>query len=260
MKINHGLKFDTIQPEDYILGGGMIGTKEIQPDGQWDGFLPADEFQNRNGLETMACTVYGTQNCIETLLQKVLFESDNFSERFTAILSGVGSDGNSPHKVAECIRSNGLIDDTKLPFDDTIKTWDDYYFPIPMSRKYRAEGLKWLKAYEIKHEWVFTSGTVKQKIEAIKNALTRSPVGLSVYAWYEEDGIYKKIGEDNHWVCCYGYDDRGWKIFDSYDNTHKIYDFNADISMAKLYFVAKKNGIEKGWFEIVSDFIRNLIK
>jgi hypothetical protein len=68
---NRGLQFDTIQPEDFYLGGGFIGTKEIQPDGQWDGFLPQDEYQNRQQTEVMACTSFGTLNCIEILMKKM---------------------------------------------------------------------------------------------------------------------------------------------------------------------------------------------
>jgi len=259
MTKGHGLQFDTIQPEDFYLGGGFIGTKEIQPDGQWDGFLPEKEIQNKNGIETMACTIYGTQNCIEILLNKVLFESDNFSERFNAILAGITQSGGSPHNAAECIRKNGMINDEELPFDESIDSWEKYYSPIPMPKKYLTKGLEWLKEYDFKHEWVFTNELLEQKIQLIKEALKRSPVGMSVYSWSSpEDGVYQKQGQDNHWVCCYGYTDKGWKIFDSYDNSQKIYSFNANISMAKLYWISKKNGIKKGWFEILLDFIKNI--
>ena len=64
----YGLIVDTKRPEDYIFGGGFIGTKEINPNGDWSGFLVKEELQNLNGVETMNCTVFTTLKCIEILL------------------------------------------------------------------------------------------------------------------------------------------------------------------------------------------------
>jgi hypothetical protein len=259
----YGLIIDKQKPEDYVLGSGMIGTKEINPNADWSGFLPKNEYQNLNGVETMSCVTFATHNCIEILMNFLFQKEDNFSERFTSILSGTSRNGNSPQTVIQSIRNNGLILETELPFDDKIDSWDKFFSPNPMDRKYLKEGLKWLEKYDLSHEWVFSQVSQIEKHKLISEALKRSPVGISVYAWGQQDenGVYHQDGQDNHFVCCYSLDEKGnYKIFDSYDNSHKIYSFDANISMAKLYWIAKKNGIKKGWFEVLLDFISNLIK
>lgn len=68
---NFGLKFDQFKINDFVLGGGFIGTKEIQADGQWDKFLPKDELQSKSSVDVMGCTTFGTLNCIEILVKKL---------------------------------------------------------------------------------------------------------------------------------------------------------------------------------------------
>lgn len=243
------LQFDKIENDHYYLGGGFIGTEETEPDGQWDKFLPPEEIQNVNEVETMACTVFGTINCIEILFNKLFREERNFSERYSAILAGITESGGSPHTTAEVIRKLGLIDDSFLPFNNEIKSWDDFYSPNPMSPKLLRQGRKFLEEYEFSHEWVFTKCLQPEKIRLIKEALKRGPVGASVYAWScDDDGVYQQVGTDNHWICIYGWNDHGWKVFDSYTNSYKLYSFDADIAMAKLYWL-KKRPVDKGyWF------------
>jgi hypothetical protein len=250
-KKKYGLLFDTIKPEDYYLGGGFIGTEEIQPNGQWDGFLPPEEIQNTNEVETMACTIFGTINCLEILFNKMFHKEKDFAERFNGILANISQTGGSPHTAGESIRKFGLIDQTLLPFDETIKSWEDFYSPKPMTQHLLRKGKEFLKYFEIKHEWVFTNGTKEEKVKLIKEALKRSPVGLSVFAWScDDEGVYQQVGSDNHWCCCYGYRDdiRAWKIFDSYTNSYKLYSFDADIAMAKLYWLTKKVYNKEYWF------------
>jgi hypothetical protein len=99
---------------------------------------------------------------------------------------------------------------------------------------------------------------VAEKVRLIKEALKRGPVCISVYAWVqEESGKYYQAGTDNHWTCCYGYNDDGWKIFDSYDNTFKLYSFDADIAMAKLYWVSSKGVVKRdNW---IVDLLKRLM-
>lgn len=257
---NYGFKPDVIKETDYYLGGGFIGTKEINPLGDWTESLPQKEIQCRDNVETMACTSFGTLNILETLISFLFKEDKNFSERYTAILSDTTEQGNSPQKVVEAILSFGLIDEEILPFTD-IKSWDEYYSPKPMDKKYIRIGKKFLEEYNIKHEWVFKGGTVEEKQKAIREALKRSPVGVSVCAWVaNEKGVYYKTGIDNHWTMCYGIDDSGdYKIYDSYDNTLKIYSKDSDIAQAKLYWIIKKEFKKKNVFEKIIILIKNVV-
>ena len=220
----HGFIEDEIQAEDYILGGGMAPTVQIPLNGQWDKFLPDPEYQLRNGVETMNCTAYATLNCIE-MLEKAKYGADiNYSERYVGIMAGTDKTGNSPHKVAETIRKrSGLITEDMLPFEG-IEHFDDYYSPKPITELYVNQGLKWLKRYNFKHEWVFKKkDSLSNKREAMKEALKLSPLGVAVYAWRKgDDGLYIQVKMDNHWVCIFGYKEgEYWKAFDSYDATIK---------------------------------------
>lgn len=254
---NYGLQFKKIEPDHYYLGGGFIGTEVIQPDGQWDGFLPPEEVQNAHEVETMNCTIFGSINMIEILFNKLFHEIKSFSERYSGVIAGTTENGNDPHTALEAIRKAGLIDDNLLPFDESIKSWDNYYSPKPMTKHYLNIGKEFLRQYEFKHEWVFRDGVVlEEKIRLIKEALKRSPVCVSVYAWAaDENNVYYKAGQENHWTCIYGYNQHGWKIFDSYTNSYKLYSFDADITYAKLGWLKqmpqkKVNPLLSFWYSI----------
>jgi len=242
----HGFIEPDITPEDYVLGGtGNLGLEILQPDGQWDEFLPPDELQKLRGIETMSCVSFGTLNCIETLLKRKYEEDHNYSERYTAILADTSRNGTTPTKGAEAIRKKGVIPDDLLPFRE-VSSWRDYHSPNPMFSGYLESGSKWLEKYDFKHEWVFTGGTLLEKQNKLKQALESSPLGISVYAWVQNGEFYTKPEgvRDTHWTMMYGYVDGAyWKIYDSYDDTHKklVWDFN--FGYAKRYTIEKKESL-----------------
>ncbi|MFP5263744.1 MAG: hypothetical protein ACLGJB_17830 [Blastocatellia bacterium] len=240
---HYGYIPDTIEPDHYIFGGSSIPDEVLQSTGQWGEFLPKDEFQRNNSFDSQNCSNYGTQNPIE-ILMKYKFGGDyDYSERYLGVMSRTTEEGNSPHKVAETIRKeSGLIPESMLPFDASIKTWEQYYSPKPMIEPYLSVGNKFREDYIFLHEWVFIDNN-PNKVGLIKEALKRSPLGIAVYAWlYGEDCYIKPKGaQDNHWVCLYGYEEgKYWLIFDQYDSTHKKLAWNFDFSCAKRYYVAKK--------------------
>lgn len=239
---NHGfIAPENITEDHYVLGSSPLPQEVLQADGQWLTFIPGLEVQNRNGLETMNCSNYGTLNGIETLqIRKWPNEpKPDYAERFTGVLTGTTHTGNDPHKVAELIRTEiGLIPETDLPFDDTIVEWDEYYSPKPMTEPLLQEGRLWLRKYLFGHEWVYTYGTpVSEKHDKILQALTYSPVAASVYAWAQNDNdLYYKAGPDNHWILIVGYvKDKYWVIFDQYDTCIKKLVWEFDFGFAKRY-------------------------
>jgi hypothetical protein len=240
---NYGYIPDEIKPEDYIFGGSNIPDEILQPAGQWGDFLSKDEFQSNQSLDTQNCTNYGTQNAIEAIMKRKFGGEYDYSERFLGVMSGTTEQGNSAHTVAETIRkTSGLIPEIMLPFDKWIRTWQQYYNPNPMTEPYLSEGKKWLSNHIFLHEWVFTDNN-PNKVELIKEALKRSPLGISVYAWvYGTDCYIKPKGaKDNHWVCLYGYEEeKYWFIFDQYDSTHKKLAWDYDFTCAKRYYIAKR--------------------
>lgn len=245
MKSNYGFKPPTKEELEqshkagYVLGG--LSQEPIQPDGQWDDYLPSYEIQHTDAYDTYNCTAYGSTNLVEIFLKRLFGIDKNYSERYLGIMAGTRPPGNSPHKVLDQIRASGLIDDILLPLSEA-KTIEEYYSPDPIPYSLKEQGRAWVRSYEMKHEWVLTPND-SDKPERIKRALAFSPVGVSVYAWRNKDGLYYKPSgaRDNHWCLIYGYKEgEYWKVFDSYDATHKRLTWNYDFDYAKRIRIAKR--------------------
>ena len=235
-QLNRGFIPDEIKPEDFIFGGHQLSEDILQLSGQWDEFLPVKELQNKNSLETMNCVCYGTLNCLETLYKRLFNSEDNFSDRYIGVLSETTHRGNSPQRVIQCIRHNGLIDEELLPFDRDIRTWAEYYAPI--TDKLIEKGKEWLKEYKVGHEWLGNSNP-----ETLKHALMFSPLGVSVcFRERNEKGHFIKSNmPDNHWVMLYGTDkDGNYKIFDHYNDVFKIVNRNYKFDFIKRYSLGEK--------------------
>ncbi len=259
--MNYGFKRPSIKIEDHIFGA-EDNLPVIQPDGQYDNFIPQYEAQ-ADKYETGGCTIWGSQNGVEFLFKKLFNIEPNYDERYNYNISEVSFEegGADPGKVIQDMREKGLIQGF-LPMPDTLP---EFMTPRPMEEKYLKEGRKWLDQYELKHKWVLQGFEEKgQRIQAIQEALTKGIVCVSVTAWYEQNGIYVDMAQqNNHWCVCYGWTGNGWKIFDSYNNSTKIYSFDSRIDFAKLLTIIKKVQPEPSNDEQYTDIgnaIINLIK
>lgn len=237
--INHGFIPDVKKPEDYIFGSSILPSDILQPDGQWDAYLPKEETQISLYFETYNCTGFGTLNCLEILYKRLFGQEINYSDRYTAICAGTDPivvRGNSPQAVIQDIRNvSGVIDEELLPFDPRAQgTVEEYYSPKPMDESLLNKGKVWLSWFSVFHEWVDGNP------EAMKEALKVSPLGVAVYAWTQEGDYYVRRGADTHWTVIYGYEDgKYWKCFDSYDNTHKKLAWDFGFEFVKRYHIQK---------------------
>jgi len=261
--MDYGFIPDILEADHYVFGSQELSDNVLNFTGQWDKYLPAIELQEKNMVETYNCVSFGTLNAVE-ILHKFLFGKEvNKSERYLGILSGTTESGNSPHKVAETLRKTGTIPENELPFSKDIDTWDKYYSPKPMTSKYIEIGEKWLSKYDFGHEWVFANDYSGNRQELLKQALKRSPLGISVYAWKKKGDIYVKDDQlDNHWCCLYGYvDGEYFKVFDHYDNTFKKLDWDYRFGFCKRYSLGlnlekQMNFFLRMWRSIINFLIR----
>jgi len=245
---NYGYIEDEIKLDNYILGSvdttKTLKGKVLVPSGQWTPWLPVKELQRKNWVETSNCTAFGTLNALEILHKMKYNKEKNWCERYLGIVAGTTSRGNSAHTVAETIRQiYGCINESNLPFDSTITSLTKYYSPKPITQNYITLGQNWLQEYDFGHEWVFNGWhTIQEKQKRLREALTHSPVGISVDAWHKRGDLYVKVNKnDNHWCTLYGYvEGEYWKIFDSYDNTEKKIAWNYNFGFAKKYQLKKK--------------------
>lgn len=231
---NYGFILPEIKQEDFVFGDASIDAPVLQANGQWDAFLPKDEFQNINGFETFACGWYNTLNPIEILLRRKFGFDENYSDRWGAQKTGTKQrHGNDPHAVSEFIRKNGIVEEYEWP-NAPAESFDDYYrdppFPLDVSAR------TFSKHYEFFHDYV------PNDPKSMTNALKYSPLGIAVYAWEQLPSSLYKAAPDatsqNHWVTCYGFEEgKFWKIFDSYDNSHKQLEWSHRPAIAKRYHI-----------------------
>lgn len=245
--MNYGLKIDEIKQQDFLFGDAKLGDSPINPDANWSGFLPDVEVQNLNGIEPYACVSFTTLNCVEILERFTYGATDNWSDRFLATISGTKEQkGNSPQAVAEMLRKQGCVKEQELPFDSSVTTFDKFYAPIKSALL--------TMALAFKAEFSFGHSYVPSNAEAMMEALTYSPLGVSVSAWYkDENGLYYRPQgmTDNHFTVCYGYvKDKYWLIFDSYVNdgtAHKKLRWDSIPMQMKRFTLNRQISVPSAW-------------
>lgn len=242
----HGFVAEPQEENHFILGASQLPQVILQPTGSWQAYLPLGEPQSRPQLETCNCTAYGTLTAIEILTRRLFNTQPDFSERFVGIMAGTRPPGNSPHTACEAIRKYGLIEESLLPFNDSVHSIIEYYSPDPMIEELITRGREWLSFFDFGHEWTWKDGSdLSTKQSAIKEALNYSPVALSTYAWvWNAQGIYTKPHglDDNHWTVCVDYKEgEYWLIFDSYDPFLKKIAWDTDFMQAKRFHLAKRD-------------------
>lgn len=258
--MNYGFVEPTITDDHFVLGGfGSLPKILYQPDGNWYNYLPMYEPQFNYKYDTSGCVVWGTLNCIETLVKRISEKEPNYSERYNYIISGVRPPGADPHRVANDIRHNGLINDHDLPFTDSF---DEFLVPDPMTPALLAKGQEWLRHWQFGHDWVFEKDIPKdKKLSLIKEALQCSPLGVSVTAWFRNDKghYYSPEGQrNNHWCVCYAVSETGYEIFDSYDQSLKTLTLDHDIKFCKRYHLMPQNAPVEAYTPILQGILDTL--
>jgi hypothetical protein len=235
--------------KDYVLGvNTKLAEEVIKPDGQWLDIADkiTKEYQQKNGVESMGCTGFGTLNANEILHLAKYNTEMNWSDRGINIEANNTKGGNNPKNPAEALRKLGVPDETDLPFDSTIETWEKFHSPKPLTQDLKDKALKLLDKYEFGYEWLWQAGSMVslgQKLAYLKKALPMSPIGISVCAWKYRNGMYwKNPGEgDNHWCVVIGYKEgEYWLIFDTYDGFVKKLEWLYDFGFAIRYSLKKK--------------------
>jgi len=236
-----------IENEHYVLGGfsGVADRPVLLKGGHgWGKYKPSKEIQKQHGLETMACTNYGTHNCLESLASFHGFNDfpRDCSERYIGVISENTRQGNDPHKVIEKIRQFGAVPEALLPWTPDIDSWDEFYHPNPMDENMVAMGQRLLRKFKISHEWVFNGSHVKDKDKKLIEALSRGTVALSVRAWKKKGTYYTKerLEQDNHWVQLLDYKEgKYWIVYDQYDPVEKKLTWDYNFFAAKIYYLER---------------------
>jgi len=179
-----------LNPQDYITGASPLKWESFT-DGDWRKYLPLEEKQFNATFDTMSCTTFSALNVLETLINfliqnnKIDVESlktlgyiqngkVNFSDRFTAIMSGTMRNGNYFQNVMDSVRKDGLLPEVDLPFSG--KTWDEYHDKSKITEAMKAKAKKILDIFDFAYEWVELDDSSTNLFEALK----QSPVQVAV--------------------------------------------------------------------------------
>ena len=250
--LSFGLIEDLIEYGAYITGQNKIPWVPFNEEGDWELYLPKYESQS-DRFETNGCTVWGLQNQVETLSRFLYGQEPNYSERFNYLLTPVNpKKGVDPHKTYECCRKDGLIDQEYLPM---TKTRSEFLDISDINGTLRAKGQYWLQQHDFKHEWLD-----KTDVESLKEALKTCPLGVSVTAWYEQNGKYVDLGQrNNHWCLLYKIDAEGLHVFDSYDHSKKVLSLDHKIKRAKRIWLNRRTKTASmSMIQLLQEVIRRL--
>lgn len=228
MNINKGVIIKPKRRTDYRFGA--LNENIVNPSGDWTDYLPANEKQNR-GVETMACVTFSALNCLEILHIFQYGYEVNWSDRFTAKMSGTTRRGNWLTSVGDSIRHDGLVLEKDYP--SVWTSWDDYYKEIS------TEIINKAQKHQVNYEWIVPSDS-----DGLCYALKVAPIQVIVHAWDKAvNGIYQKTSKPlNHAVtlvnAVYG---EYWEVFDSYDNFIKKLAWDYIIKHGFRYSIKKNN-------------------
>jgi len=257
---NHGVIISKLLPTDWLAGAESgITYQEVQSDAQWDKFLPTGERQKNSSFDYLACVSFSALNCIEILMNRKMeyreFGADNlkwlqengyvdengkfnFSDRFTAKMSGTTQLGNYLGAVGDSIRNQGVVPEADWKTSDDLDTWAKYYAEIPDDVK--AKGLEFVKRFLVQYEFILT-GT--PDLGLLKTHLKQSPLQLATATCspWNTDQIIAGCGiATNHGTVLYGFTSEYLKDFDTYNPWSKKFALDYGIAWAMKYVIAEQ--------------------
>lgn len=195
--------YPEIKDTDYHFGAGEITGNILRPDGDWRPFLPPQELQRRNGVESSACFIEAQQHTLATILEEQFdLPNQNYSARYNLIYSEASSSGGDPLKGAQSFRDKGLIPEDMLPFSSDIQSWEEFRsFKGGDRAQCEKEGKAWREKWEPKYDIVVRREMDNElKYRRLKEALKYSPVCVSVAQDYENGKPKPKGVRDIHMV------------------------------------------------------------
>lgn len=203
---------------DWIAGEtSKIVYKEENPSGDWTAYLPDGEWQyNPIGFDALACVTFSSLNVLETLYFFKTGTKRNFSDRFTAYMSGTTHEGNFTWKVGDSIRNDGLVDEADWRFPDN-PTWDTYYAAPTIDVINKAKDF--LKDWQVNYEIIdFTR-------ESLIYHLKQAPIQVIL---------------PGHAVMLFATTEQVYRYFDSYGNPSFVKERSEPFIYAQKYVLTKK--------------------
>lgn len=227
--MNYGLRPNLIEE---ILGLRYL-PRIPYTDGDWEAYLPKYEAQAEN-WESCGCTVWGTQNGIETFLKRVEGVEHNFSERYNILLRDIGCPGADPRTMLNSVIEDGLVETKDFPSPDDRAA---FYSKDDLTGSLKAKGINWALNYDFEWKELWWGKRPLNWRDLIAEHLKFSPILISVSAWHRTDDGYDSVVPNNHWCMAYKIENEHIWVFDSYDNSKKKLSKNHIINYAVWFHV-----------------------
>lgn len=246
-----------IKEEDYLLGGySKLPQETLCPDHDWGEYLGIFESQVNPFFDTWSCTNFANCNAAETIHKRRYNKEVNYSDRYSANMSGTRPGvGNSHNVVAEASRKFGFVDEEVLPFTKDMKQVT-YFNRVPTH--IQQMGISLMETLEYGYERVL--------YRDLYEALQFSPIQVAVDA---RTNNANKFISHNHSVLLYGATNKKWKVFDSYQGKQLLYDKDYPLGFALRFHYKKKTVVtdergNKESFDVnnekgIIEFIKKLI-
>lgn len=218
---NDGYIHEEITETDRIFG--FYGSEKIilKPDGNWDNVAYIEEYQKKEKFDSMSCVTFSFLKALRMVAKQKYGLDWNKSDRYTAKASGTTERGNTMTNVYQSVRKNyGVVDEIDYPYPYDITRAE---FFKALTQDLINKGQTWLKNYEVSVEFIDS-----QNVNILKEALKYSPLWVSGYAWYLQNGLYRSYGDANH---CF--------VVSSIDSTKNVIDtyspFRKKLAMDYLF-------------------------
>ncbi len=204
-------------PEHPVFDPERLGAVPPNATADWTPYLPPQNVQQNTGVESEACTSYGTLDSVEALAKFLFKDGSIWSKRFLAWASGTTPQGNDPWTVGTALATKGTVLDSVWPQDASLTTWAELYATPPQN--VQTDALAWPAHYALTKEWVNANPT------GMMAALEFSPLGAAGFAWVQDaNGLYytPQGALPCHFFSVVGFvENQYWIVFDSYENDIK---------------------------------------
>lgn len=284
---------DAAPPMGGWIAGGETGIvrEVLEPSAQFDLYLPDEESQfqgdfTNHGFDSSGCVTESGTNSVEAPLNRmrakgllpathenflknngyITFSNKvNFSDRFTAKMSGTTVLGNSLGNVGESIRSlHGLLPEGDWPWPNMSDLDGDanqdarrarYYAEIPQALQAKAK--KFLDYFTINYDWILVGTPDNAKL---RDYLKYGPIQIAAMVcspWSSNEGMPPipacGCGE-GHATMLYGFQpDNSLKDFDSYKSFRKLLAADYCIRYAVQYTIKVKPLTAQSFHHTFSD-------
>ena len=221
--LENGVNQGVIAPTEDELGevsADVSGLTVTCPDSNWDRFLSDFDPQSNSSFDTLACNIFSSTHCNESLVNALGGDGDykedgktEFSERQLCVACGLnGSTGSSEDQYENGLLAHGTVKHSLWPFNPNM-TKTEFFAPLPDAIK--SEALKFKDKYEIKFRRVGVDRA--SLVEALKYAPVKIFIGTGA-GWNqgEPNVIPKTNNWMNHAVMVRRVDDQGIHIYDQY--------------------------------------------